>query len=107
MIATSFNPWAVPAADKFAFLFLAVIFLAFIVFCESYYRDGVIKNKLWRRFSLITGGQFIILFLAHIIPLLLYHEFYILGHSIVIIIVAEFFVGLILLFLAFRPPLKA
>ncbi len=109
----SFNPWAISAADKFAFLILAVIFLAFVIYCESYYRVGVIKSKLWRRFSLITGGQFILLFLINIIPIILYHELYTLGYNIlgysntIIIIVAEFFVGIILLFLAFRPPLKA
>jgi len=71
LAAISFNLWAARAVDKFIFIFLGIIWLVLVIFSEYYYRDSVPKKKLWKSFSLITGIQFLFLFLTHLIPALM------------------------------------
>ena len=65
---TSANRRVLAAADRFAILFLGLIGLAFVIFCEHYYREGVEKNVLWRRFGLVTAAELFLLVLAGLVP---------------------------------------
>ncbi|MCB0087990.1 MAG: hypothetical protein KDE54_08755, partial [Caldilineaceae bacterium] len=51
---TSWDRYLEHALNQFGFLFLAILGLIIIVFTEFYYRTGVEKNLLFRRFFLIT-----------------------------------------------------
>lgn len=44
-----FNPWAVRAADQFSTVTFGLIYLVGILVLEHHLRQGVIKNRLWRR----------------------------------------------------------
>lgn len=48
------GPWAFAAVDKWSVLPLAVACLAFIMWCESYYRKGAREGGLWPRFVRVT-----------------------------------------------------
>ena len=72
LAAFSLNRWAVPALDKLGFLFLGITWLVLVIFSEYYYRNSISKNRLWKSFSLITGIQLLFLFLAWLIPLLIF-----------------------------------
>lgn len=49
--------WTLGAIDRFGILILGIVGLAFVIFCEYYYRKGVDRNALWRRFGLVTGME--------------------------------------------------
>lgn len=68
---TRTNRWVLGAIDRFGFLFLGLIGLAFVIFCEHYYREGVERNVLWRRFGLITAAELFLLVLAGLVPFLI------------------------------------
>jgi hypothetical protein len=68
---TNANRWVLGAIDRFGFLFLGLIGLAFVIFFEHYYREGIERNVLWRRFGLITAAELSLLFLAGLVSFLI------------------------------------
>ena len=68
---TSANRWVLGAIDRFGILILGLIGLAFVIFCEHYYREGVEENVLWRRFGQITAAELFLLILAGLVPFLI------------------------------------
>jgi len=65
---TRANRWVLSAIDKFGLLILGLICLGFVIFCESYYREGVEESKLWKRFGLVTAAEFFLFLLAYVVP---------------------------------------
>lgn len=55
------NRWLHSTLDRFAVLILGLMSLAFVILCEYYYRKGVERGALWRRFGLVTGAQVLML----------------------------------------------
>ncbi len=51
------SPWGFAAARNFGLVIFALIWLGSVLYAESYYRDGVVKGRLWRRFAAITAVQ--------------------------------------------------
>lgn len=94
------NRWAAGAIDKFLFLGLAILWLAFIIFTEAYYRKGAENNTLFPRFFYVTGIELLILFFFQNVPLAL------LGIKFswleIILAIAEVGIGVFLIFIAFR-----
>ena len=43
------NPWQVRALDNFGTVTLGLIWLVGMLLLENYLRQGVVKNRLWRR----------------------------------------------------------
>lgn len=43
------NPWVIRAIDQFSVVTFGLIWLVAILGVEQYFRQGVIKNRLWRR----------------------------------------------------------
>ncbi len=52
------------AVDRFSVFTLGVLLVVFVVATESYYRDGVDRHQLGRRFVQITAIEFGVLFVA-------------------------------------------
>jgi hypothetical protein len=70
MIALGITQWdryLEHALNQFGFLILAVVGLSVIVFAEHFYRTGVEKLHLLRRFLLLTGIEVLIIALAHLV----------------------------------------
>lgn len=61
--------WIGNALDKFLFVGLAILWLAIVIYVEAYYREGVKKDILTKRFLFVTGIQLLILFFFHNVPL--------------------------------------
>lgn len=74
LTALSVRPWSIAAIDKILFILIGLIWLAMVIFSEYYYRGGISVDRLWKRFSLITGIQLLFLFVAQLIPILLFGE---------------------------------
>lgn len=55
------NRWVHSALDRFGILILGLVGLGFVLFCEHYYREGVERDVLWRRFGLVTGAEVVLL----------------------------------------------
>jgi len=102
LAALSFDRWAAGAIDKFSFLIFSIIWLILVMFSEHYYREGILKKKLGKRFSLITSFQLFSLFLVHSTSFLIYRlrGF---GWQHFLITGFELGVGLIFLFFALHP----
>lgn len=64
---TQWDRYLEHALNQFGFLILAVVGLAIIVFAEHFYRTGVEKLLLLRRFFLLTGIEVLIISLAHLV----------------------------------------
>ena len=56
--------WVVEAVDKFAWLILGIIAVLSVMAFEFIYRDGLIKGKARKRFSVVTAVQAGLLVLA-------------------------------------------
>jgi hypothetical protein len=52
------------AVDRFTLIILAILLIVWLVFTEAYYRAGVDRGELARRFALLTTIEFGILFVA-------------------------------------------
>ncbi|MGB9681965.1 MAG: hypothetical protein ACP5RW_09045 [bacterium] len=93
------NRWSAGAIDKFLFLGLAILWLAFAIFTEAYYRKGVENSTLLPRFFYVTGIELLVLFFIQNIPLALVG----LRFSLLEIILAlgELLIGILLIFIAF------
>jgi hypothetical protein len=93
------NRWSAGAIDKFLFLGLAILWLAFAIFTEAYYRKGAETNTILPRFFYITGIELLILFFIQNIPLALIG----LRFSLIEIVIAlaELLIGILLIFIAF------
>ncbi len=68
---TDANRWILGAVDRFGILILGLIAFAFVLFCEYYYREGVRRHQLWRRFVQITALELTVLLVAYVAPILL------------------------------------
>lgn len=53
------RPWGFAAARNFGLVLFALAWLGGVLYAEAYYRDGVAKRKLWKRFVAITTVQVI------------------------------------------------
>lgn len=70
MIALGVTQWdryLEHALNQFGFLILAIVGLTIIVFAEHFYRTGVERLHLLRRFLLLTGIEVLIIALAHLV----------------------------------------
>ncbi|MEZ4712775.1 MAG: hypothetical protein R3A44_36645 [Caldilineaceae bacterium] len=63
---TDWDRYLEHALNQFGFLFLAILGLVIIVFTEFYYRTGVEKSLLFKRFFLITLIELVFLTLADV-----------------------------------------
>ena len=70
MATASFNRWVAPAIDKFGFLACGILWLILVIFAEYYYRQSLLKRRLWQSFFLVAWVELLFLFLAHIMPFL-------------------------------------
>ncbi|HPU08140.1 MAG TPA: hypothetical protein PK844_02360 [Candidatus Atribacteria bacterium] len=61
--------WVGGAIDKFLFVGAGILWLAVVIYIEAYYREGVKKDDLVKRFLFVTGIEILILFIFHTIPL--------------------------------------
>jgi len=57
-------PFTRNAVDRFSVFTLGVLLVVFVVATESYYRNGVDRHQLGRRFVQITAIEFGVLFIA-------------------------------------------
>ena len=67
----STSRWVAPVVDKVAFLILGILWLAFILLAEHYYRKAATKIALWKRFSLATSIELFLLSGSHLVPVLI------------------------------------
>ncbi|AEE96400.1 hypothetical protein [Mahella australiensis] len=68
--SSSLDPWSWGAIDKICFIILGIMWLILIFVSAHCYEKGVVRKKLWRYFSFITGIELIILFVTHVIPII-------------------------------------
>lgn len=61
------NPWVFRAVDKWGFFLFGLMWLIFVVACESYYREGVSQGKLWSRFARVTGIEGFLVGIGYIV----------------------------------------
>jgi len=67
MAVTSTDRYVFRAVDNFSIVFLGLLLIGLLVFTESYYRTGVEKGKLLRRFGRLTAIQVGILVLMYVV----------------------------------------
>jgi hypothetical protein len=67
---TGANRWVLSAANTFGMVSLGLLWLVFVTACESYYRHGVGKGDLVRRFGLVTAVELVVPIVAYIVPFL-------------------------------------
>lgn len=68
LIILGMTPWdryIEHALNQFGFLLLAIIGLCVIIFAEYYYRTGVEKRCVLRRFLLLSSIEVLVIALAH------------------------------------------
>lgn len=72
-VALGADMWTLPAIEKFAFLFMAIICTAFIFWCEYFYRKAlnIGMKQLMRVFAQVTGIQIGLAVLASVLSLLI------------------------------------
>jgi hypothetical protein len=72
-IALGAGMWTLPAIEKFAFLFLAIVCMVFIFWCEYLYRKAlnISLKQLIRLFAQIAGIQIGLAVLASVLSLLI------------------------------------
>ena len=63
--------WLSVVVDKFALLTLGLVWIAFAIAGESYYRKGVGKGDLVRRFGRVTVAELSVPVLAYIVSFLI------------------------------------
>lgn len=63
------NPWGFAAARNFGLILFAMAWIGGVLYAEAYYRDGVVKQKLWQRFAVITAVQIVPLILTAVLAL--------------------------------------
>lgn len=61
--------WVGSAIDKFLFIGIGILWLAVVIYAEVYYREGIKRGDLVRRFLFVVGIEALILFIFHTIPL--------------------------------------
>ena len=66
------SPWGFAAARNFGLILFALAWLGGVLYAEAYYREGVAKRTLWRRFATITIAQIVPLVLT--LALVLYRR---------------------------------
>ena len=102
---TSWDRYLEHALNQFGFLFLAILGLIIIVFTEFYYRTGVEKNQLFRRFFLITLIELILLTLAdlaYVVGSIVLNFFA--SQSLIILIVELLLCGVVFVLYRRTPP---
>jgi len=57
--------YRVAAATHWSILIIGLIVLILMIALEHYYRNGMTEGVLWKRFFLITGIEFLVLFASH------------------------------------------
>jgi hypothetical protein len=60
-----FNPWQVRAVDNFGFVTLGMLWLVGIILVEHYLREGVPRQRLWRRAARVFVSEALALGLAY------------------------------------------
>lgn len=63
------SPWGFAAARNFGLIIIAMAWIGGVLYAESYYRDSVAKQRLWKRFAVITTVQAVPLMLTSILAL--------------------------------------
>ena len=102
---TSWDRYLEHALNQFGFLFLAILGLIIIVFTEFYYRTGVEKKLLFRRFFLITLIELILLTLAdlaYVVGSIVLNFFA--SQSLIILIVELLLCGVVFVLYRRTPP---
>lgn len=102
---TSWDRYLEHALNQFGFLFLAILGLIIIVFTEFYYRTGVEKKLLFRRFFLITLIELILLTLAdlaYVVGSIVLNFFA--PQSLIILIVELLLCGVVFVLYRRMPP---
>jgi H+/gluconate symporter-like permease len=61
--------WQVEAADKFYTLIVGLLCLVLITVSEFYFRNGVRRGNLWRRFARVVGFELLLIFVADLVLL--------------------------------------
>ena len=56
-VALRLDKWGLAAASHLATILFAVAWLGAIMYAEHYYRRGVARRALWRRFARVTLAQ--------------------------------------------------
>lgn len=74
VVNSGVSVWSWRAFDLFTFLILGIVWLSLVLYSQYYYEKGYKKGKMLKNFSRITGFQLIILFVAHLIPVLYEHK---------------------------------
>ncbi len=65
------NPWQVRAVDQFSVVTLGLIWLVAILLMEDRLRNGVIKNRLWRRAMRYFAVEVVVLCVCYAVQILL------------------------------------
>jgi hypothetical protein len=57
VVVARWSPWVMGFVDKSALILLGLAWLILILFCEAYFRAGVKRGNLLRRFGTIAGAE--------------------------------------------------
>ncbi|HEU5013747.1 MAG TPA: hypothetical protein VFT66_14580 [Roseiflexaceae bacterium] len=69
-IAFRFNPWQVRALDQFGIVTMGLIWLVCIFILEHWLRQGMLKQRLWRRAALVLVVEVVVLGLCYAVQAL-------------------------------------
>lgn len=67
--ALQWGPRIVRASNQGVVLILGIALLLLLIICESYYRNGAVRGRLWARVAQVTAIQMAILAIVHLIRL--------------------------------------
>ncbi len=68
---TGAGRWVLGAIDRFGVFILGLIGFAFVLYCEYYYREGVRRRVLGRRFARVTAIEVAVLVVAYLVSLII------------------------------------
>jgi hypothetical protein len=60
------NVWSWKAIDNFALILLGILWLSLVFFCQYFYEKGYYSSRLFKRFSMVTGIQLLLLFITYL-----------------------------------------
>ena len=59
-IVITWNRWVLRAVDRWSLLLLGIVWLAGVILVEAWFRDGVEKGVLWKRFIITAGSEMVL-----------------------------------------------
>ena len=84
--------WTVAAADKFAVIGFAIVYIAFAIGIERYFYVGVSQGKIVSRLSRVLGGEVLAIFVLDLVFSILV-GFANRGNVSIFLLIVEFVVG--------------